>query len=296
MDSAATISEPAPASVASSLPCSRCGYDLKGLPAAGACPECGAPIWRSLKGNLLEYGDRHFLLRLARGSAMVEAGVVLLCFVPIASTLVRTSDAATENEAFNVFLTTEFFAAAGLMLFGWFWLTARDPGFIGGDRSQRSRLITLLSTSALSLAVAACGLWFLLMHFDRISTPLYTRALKVIPAALGISLAVQLPASMAYLTHLAARVPDRKLAADATSLRRITLLLVMLIGASLAIELALSLSTSPTAKRASEIAVIPMGIIVLALLLLVMVRCASLIDRTRLATREAYRRALTLPD
>ncbi|MHC4415206.1 MAG: hypothetical protein ACYS0G_07980 [Planctomycetota bacterium] len=30
--------------------CSRCGYDLRGLSAAGTCPECGTPVERSLHG------------------------------------------------------------------------------------------------------------------------------------------------------------------------------------------------------------------------------------------------------
>ncbi len=34
-------------------PCVHCGYDLRGLPANGRCPECGTAIARSIRGDLL---------------------------------------------------------------------------------------------------------------------------------------------------------------------------------------------------------------------------------------------------
>lgn len=36
------------------LPCSRCGYDLEGLAADGACPECGQPVVATLAARLDE--------------------------------------------------------------------------------------------------------------------------------------------------------------------------------------------------------------------------------------------------
>jgi hypothetical protein len=35
--------------IARSLACSRCGYDLRGLPIGGQCPECGLEIWETVQ-------------------------------------------------------------------------------------------------------------------------------------------------------------------------------------------------------------------------------------------------------
>jgi hypothetical protein len=49
------------------VPCLRCGYNLRGLKIDGLCPECGAPIARSLHGNLLGYSAPEYVAKLQAG-------------------------------------------------------------------------------------------------------------------------------------------------------------------------------------------------------------------------------------
>ena len=58
-------------------PCVACGYALRGLPADGACPECGMSIRRSLSGDQLWAADPKWLARIARGQWLVACGMFL---------------------------------------------------------------------------------------------------------------------------------------------------------------------------------------------------------------------------
>ncbi len=49
------------------LICRRCGYALRGLHAAGKCPECGVDVAESLKGNQLIHADLIWLSTVASG-------------------------------------------------------------------------------------------------------------------------------------------------------------------------------------------------------------------------------------
>ena len=58
-------------------PCLACGYNLRSLPTTGKCPECGAPVERSLRGVLLRYSSPTYLARLRRGILLVEVAIGL---------------------------------------------------------------------------------------------------------------------------------------------------------------------------------------------------------------------------
>jgi len=77
-----------PLSVQSDIPCLGCGYNLRGLPPQGLCPECGRPIELSLRGNLLRYAEPRRLGILIRGLRMVQGSVtaVILGLVAAATT------------------------------------------------------------------------------------------------------------------------------------------------------------------------------------------------------------------
>ena len=39
------------------ITCRKCGYNLRGLPTDGACPECGSAVGHSTHGDLLRFCD-----------------------------------------------------------------------------------------------------------------------------------------------------------------------------------------------------------------------------------------------
>src|SRR5262245_1427978 len=64
--------------------CVRCGYALRGLSVTGICPECGTPVDRSLRGDLLEYCDPHYARRLLLGARLIIASVYSFVIMLIA--------------------------------------------------------------------------------------------------------------------------------------------------------------------------------------------------------------------
>ncbi len=60
--------------VAADIPCVRCAYNLRGLPAGQGCPECGRAIALSLRGDALEFRYPPWVARLARGAAWMLTG------------------------------------------------------------------------------------------------------------------------------------------------------------------------------------------------------------------------------
>jgi hypothetical protein len=67
------------------LPCSICGYNLKGLLAAGNCPECGQPVARTYQFDLAK-ADPGWLRRQAATMPWLGA-LCILSFAPTASSL-----------------------------------------------------------------------------------------------------------------------------------------------------------------------------------------------------------------
>jgi hypothetical protein len=62
--------------VASELRCAGCGYDLRGLPRNGRCPECGTPVVASLAQFTLYFADPGWLARLQLGTRLLLTAVV----------------------------------------------------------------------------------------------------------------------------------------------------------------------------------------------------------------------------
>ncbi len=58
--------------------CVHCGYNLRGLPLDGKCPECGEAVRRSLLGDLLKYADPDWLDRLRFGAALKLWNILLM--------------------------------------------------------------------------------------------------------------------------------------------------------------------------------------------------------------------------
>jgi len=55
--------------------CNRCGYNLKGVEAAGKCPECGSPVWPSVR-PLVDSNDERFTL--LKGPRCIAASLIIV--------------------------------------------------------------------------------------------------------------------------------------------------------------------------------------------------------------------------
>jgi hypothetical protein len=63
--------------IAIDLPCLQCGYNLRGLDPASRCPECGADITRSTRGDLLRFANPDWLRRVKLGADLMLATILL---------------------------------------------------------------------------------------------------------------------------------------------------------------------------------------------------------------------------
>jgi hypothetical protein len=110
--------------------CVTCGYDLRGQPMSGLCPECGTPVWRS-PARVAPAPSRGFDRLLFLYAAVTGVSLLTLFFV-------LSSRRSRWNS--NYRLVEQFFAwragvTVGLILLGLVWLAAsrhaRQSLFLG---------------------------------------------------------------------------------------------------------------------------------------------------------------------
>jgi hypothetical protein len=98
--------------------CITCGYDLRGQPMGGVCPECGTPVWRSPARVEPRASARFDRLLLIYG--MVTAIGLLVLFVVGSYTDRRSA----EYRTFDRIHMWRTVATLGLVLLGLAWLAA----------------------------------------------------------------------------------------------------------------------------------------------------------------------------
>lgn len=201
--------------------CRRCGYNLRGLPGAGHCPECGTPVGRSTLGDLLQFSDPQWLEGLARGANLVLWGMVVVILGSLAESMLPGLGVPP--------------AAASLlglmgMVLGWYgtWLlTEPDPSRIGEDAYGRARRFVRFS---LLVGVLSQGVGLL------IQVLVIPRSLVILLGlAAGVAGLIGLVGwfyQLVYLEKLAMRIPDLALARRARGLRW-TLVIIVLLGLAL---------------------------------------------------------------
>lgn len=145
------------------LPCVECGYDLRGQPPDGHCPECDAAVERALAGDALRVSSRGWLIALHNGLRLLSLSFATLVFVcpALALTLyVRPWNQPAERlwAALTIGATLGAVIAAfvGLIL-----VTRRDPRdqnrAPGWDARRRTRAATILIAVLVALLALGMG-------------------------------------------------------------------------------------------------------------------------------------------
>ncbi|MCZ6836609.1 MAG: hypothetical protein O7G85_12605 [Planctomycetota bacterium] len=148
----------------STLLCIACGYDLRDLPEAGDCPECGLAIERSKRSDQLSRAHPDWLKRVLRGLFILKIGligIVVVLTMPIPA-VVLTMISVPIGAWFGPFmigLIAIFFVSIILCSVGAYWLCLPDPG-IGADHDQ-ARVRTLSRVGMIGLPVSILGLFVL---------------------------------------------------------------------------------------------------------------------------------------
>lgn len=193
------------------VPCRNCSFNLRGLSPESNCPECGTPIWRSIRGNLLIYAGADYLSSLSRGLNCILIAALLQLAVlvtGIAVTVVAIASMAaiglTPPANLNVIIAAATLPITMLTLYGWWLFSAPDPGVHEGDRGDRPRRTVRGAT----IVLAAASLLSLLAQSFALLSPelqLVAGGVSVIASVAGI---VQFFASILYVRWLAPRFPS----------------------------------------------------------------------------------------
>ncbi len=197
MPSAASpVGETSP-TLTADLICARCGYNLRGLPADGRCPECFTPVARSVHGNLLRFADPAWVDTLRRGT-LIWLWSMLVALVAYGGGAVLAGFAGP-----GVIKNILSVIAAAVTLWAIILVTAPEPMIAAEDdpvtlrRFARWAAIVSFAGEASQLVqqVSPVASWFFVV--------------VAIVIFVGIAASV---AQFLYLRRLALRVPDQELA------------------------------------------------------------------------------------
>lgn len=189
--------------VIADLPCRKCSYNVRGLPVASRCPECGAPVGVSVNGDLLRYSEPQWLQNLSKGAAFAFWGVL----VSMVATIVGGIIAQVTVPLMAPIATM----VGGLVyLYGAWLLTEPDPSGLGEDQYGRARQIIRIA-----LIAGLVGAGVEAINATLAPEPTLRIALGIVSVAVGLVGVAGQFATLRYLQRLALRIPDDRLSARA---------------------------------------------------------------------------------
>jgi len=201
--------------IVSDLSCMICGYNLRALPPAGQCPECGTDIARSTQGDLLKFADRKWVGSVYRGTCLltIAGGLLVFCMlamIAFAFILAATSNPATSNivaTTFVIGLRVCSLATIGLMILGVWLVTKQEPRVSLTEQGASNRRV---ARAAVALLLVLCGLMFALSGLWRAGVRL----------SLPVAFLVVLFSCLRHLEMIGRRLPAEDVVTRAQKRRR----------------------------------------------------------------------------
>lgn len=166
----AEIEDGGEASVELDALCMSCKYNLRGLSLDRKCPECGTPVFKSLRGYRMVFAGQRYLKELESGLRLVVLGLAVFAATAAlwlcAALLSRLMPSA---ELLLVIVSCAVCTGVVILnVIGYSKLATADPRFRGIERGWWPRRMVLVSASVLAAVLLACmivqstGIWGLL--------------------------------------------------------------------------------------------------------------------------------------
>ncbi|MFN0010551.1 MAG: hypothetical protein ACKVS8_02785 [Phycisphaerales bacterium] len=208
--------------------CFKCGYNLRGLPLAGRCPECGSTVADSLRGFLLQFAGPEYQATLRSGLSYILNGILLMIVFAILTAAVTIGAGFLAGRggvgATGLTLIVQGLSLipAAMMIWGYWRFSEPDPQFEATEQPRAARRVMRISV-ALSAALALAGFVLqVLVGSGMVAPPpgaaggptatTFSLALIIVPLLLGLCglvvWAVQFFSTLLYTRWLAQRVPD----------------------------------------------------------------------------------------
>ena len=275
-----------PSVVSGDLLCICCGYNLRGLSVVGRCSECGTPVQRSRRGNLLAVSDSAWMASITRGEKLIYAAFQLALFnlaLSLATTATTSYAPSFYRYSSNLVVPSVSLLAALLLAWGIFKLTALDPRLALTEQPRvLRRFIRWAATASIAVLVIAKAA---LPYLQALGTAsgLPRTADRVLNGILSLSVVCgflcALIGSFYYLAILAVRIPNPALAARTKSRAK-----------GFAILAGLTVSTLFVGVMATNVSVLP--VLLAMVFMLVMVGYVMSLARVLSTYRKEFTRCL----
>ncbi len=188
-----------------SLRCSSCGYDLRGIDPASACPECHVPVGQSLEGNLLRYGDYHWIKKVGDGLLLYIVALAIAVALGIGAGVLRIF---IKDPAVVSLVTMATSVISGLfMIVAIWWITAPDPHTPITAQQRRGANMARLLIIPQVIAAGALGVLgaFATSSQGQVLVMLFQVPIIILAVFVGVGL-------LMHMREMARRVVDDKLA------------------------------------------------------------------------------------
>jgi len=208
--------------------CLQCGYQIRGMASDRNCPECGTPISRSLRGNLLIFSASNYLRSLHMGLICILLAAILQALfgliaaaggIFIAVSVAMSAGAGGGGgpnpaimQNLQLWIGAGTMPIAALSLVGWWLFSAPDPAVVHGQTGQSAR-VTIRITVAVVAVASILNFAFIVASQRNPAMIILTSVAGILS---GIASLVQFFASMLYVRWLAPRLPDLALINRAT--------------------------------------------------------------------------------